>query len=88
MHSICRLVYIARPIMWCFPQGLANFYDKHPPSGREEVGDAIQTYQTLLPHLDKSVEIHIAIHYVLVYSAGPQRMYIYICISNLPWTSQ
>jgi tetratricopeptide (TPR) repeat protein len=36
------------PLAW---KGLANYYDKHPPSGREEVEDALHTYQTLLPHV-------------------------------------
>ena len=35
------------------PQGLANYYDKHAPSGREEVEDALQTYQTLLIFLER-----------------------------------
>lgn len=33
-------------------QGLANYYDKHPPRDQDEVEDAIQTYQTLLIHVE------------------------------------
>ena len=40
-----------------FPQGLGNYYDKHLPSDREEVEDAIQTYQTLLRHVERLVEV-------------------------------
>lgn len=34
-------------------QGLASYYDKHPPSAQGEVEDALQTYQTLLPHITR-----------------------------------
>ena len=34
-------------------QGLASYYDKHPPSAQGEVEDALQSYQTLLPHIDR-----------------------------------
>ena len=51
--KVRRCVYHCALHCFRFPQGLANSYDKHPPSGREEVEDALQTYHTLLTHVDK-----------------------------------
>ena len=52
VHSslcVCGL----KPLYVLLYQGLASYYDKHPPSAQGEVEDALQTYQTLLPHITR-----------------------------------